>query len=138
MVSQGEFLTAAAQELRRAAASPVQCDLRLYTIAARLRPMVGAGGSKLESALGHIAEAARDAIGRGAAADALDEFVSLVGHAAEALAGAQGGNDLMLAERLESAAGGLDALAAAPVSVASGKERTTRPVTRAAPAIQVP
>jgi len=39
---------------------------------------------------------------------------------------------------LYRAAGGLDALAAAPVSVASGKERTTRPVTRAAPAIQVP
>lgn len=100
--------------------------------------MVGAGGSPLESALGHIAEAARDAIGRGAAADALDEFVALVGHAADALAGAQGGNDPLLAERLESAAGGLDALTAAPVSVASGRERTTRPVTRGAPAIPVP
>jgi len=134
MVSQGEFLTAATAELRRAAASPVQSDLRLFTIAARLRPMEGAGGSPLGAALGRVAEATRDAIGRGAAAGALDEFIALIGHASEALAGAQGTTDAGLTERLESAASGLAALAvpapAAPPA-AGGPPRVTRPLGRA-------
>src|SRR5439155_9504970 len=63
MVSHGEYLNAAAAELGRAA-TPVQRDLKLYAIAASVRPMVGAGGSPLSAALGRLAEAARDAIGR--------------------------------------------------------------------------
>lgn len=55
LVSHGEFLTAAVAELRRAAAAPVQCDLRLFTIAARLRPLVGATGSRLAGGFALIA-----------------------------------------------------------------------------------
>lgn len=109
MVSHGEYLTAAAAELGRAE-TPVQRDLRLYGIAASVRPMMGAAGSPLSSALGRFAEAARDAIGRGAASDSVSEFVVQVQYAADTLASAQSGDEQALSDRLSKAAGVLTSL----------------------------
>jgi hypothetical protein len=116
MVSLGEFLTAAAMELRRAV-SPVQRDLRLFAIAANLRPMLGGGGGALAEGLARFAEAARQAVGTGMASVAIEDFARFAREAADALAAAQTGEEGALAARLEAAATGLGALqpsAAAP------------------------
>jgi hypothetical protein len=85
VVSQGEYLSAAAAELTRAQTS-VQRDLRLFGIAAALHPMMRAGGSGLAEAVADLATSARDAIGRGAASAAQDAFAAQMRIAAEALA----------------------------------------------------
>jgi hypothetical protein len=108
-------------------------------VAASLRPMVGAGGSTLASALGRAAEAARDAIGRGAASAALDEFIALIGHAAEALSAAQNSDETSLAGRLESVASGLGSLSAPPEVPAGGEPaRSTRKLGDARSAAHAP
>jgi chemotaxis protein histidine kinase CheA len=142
MVSQGEFLLATTTELRRATSS-VQRDLRLFGIAANLRPMVGASGAPLTGALGKLAEAARDAIGRGAASRASDAFAAAVRDAADALCAAQSGDEQVLAERVEQAAVRLAALeeaeaapaeaAPAPVEVAPAPVEATPAPLEAAP-----
>ncbi len=106
MVSHGEYLNAAATELSRAA-TPVQRDLRLYGIAASVRPMVGAAGSPLSAALGRLAEAARDAIGRGAASHTIADFLAQLKEGASALASAQSGDEQRIAERVVAAAAAL-------------------------------
>lgn len=113
MVSQGEFLLATTTELRRATSS-VQRDLRLFGIAAHLRPMIGAAGAPLTGALGRLAEGARDAIGRGAASGAPDAFATAIRDAADALCAVQSGDEQVLAERVVQAAERLAALEAAP------------------------
>ncbi len=111
MVSHGEYLNAAAAELGRVA-TPVQRDLRLYGIAASVRPMVGAGGSPLSAALGRLAEAARDAIGRGAASHRVEDFINHIREAAAALAAAQSGDEQRIADRIGAAASSLAMLTA--------------------------
>ena len=108
MVSQGEYLNAAGTELAKA--EGVQRDLRLYTIAASLRPMIPASGSPMAAGLGQLAAAACDAVGRGAASARSGEFVRHLREAADILASAQSGDEERLGERLAVAAGGLNAL----------------------------
>ena len=117
-VSQGEFLAGAAAGLQRAA-SPVLRDLRLFGMAATLRPLAGAGGSPLASALGRLADAGRGAIERGAAAANLSMFVALVARAAETLRTAAGGDEAALGTDLDSASAELIALEAAPAAPAA-------------------
>ena len=112
MVSQGEYLTAAAAELARAG-SPVQRDLRLFAIAASLRPVTGTGGAPLADALGSLAESTREAIASGAAGRNPDGFTRLIREAAAVLVGAQSGEEDALATRLAAAAGSLTNLASA-------------------------
>ena len=152
MVSQGEFLLATTTELRRATSS-VQRDLRLFGIAAHLRPMIGAAGAPLTGALGRLAEAARDAIGRGAASGAPDAFATAIRDAADALCAVQSGDEQVLAERVVQAAERLAALEAAPSAppaeaapapvevapapVEAPRVRATRPLPPAAPYVVV-
>ncbi|MDO8665034.1 MAG: hypothetical protein Q7J79_00355 [Gemmatimonadales bacterium] len=128
MVSHGEFLRAATTELQRAT-SWVQRDLRLYVIAASLRPMSGSVGSLVSTSLGRFADATRDAIGRGAGAGALPGFVDLVGRAADTLSAAQISDESQLAEQLDDVTRGLAALHTAPVAAVP----PTEPVAAAAP-----
>ena len=125
-VSQGEFLAGAASALEHAA-SPVLRDLRLFGMAANLRPLAGAGGSPLTSALGRLADAGRGAIERGAAAANLAVFVAYISQAAETLRAAASDDDAALGAALDSASAELDALevggtaaaAPAPASLAA-------------------
>jgi len=111
MVSHGEYLTSAAAELAKVG-TPVQRDLRLYAIAASVRPMMGSAGSPLALALGRLAEAARDAIGRGAASRSVQEFIAGITKAANALSGAQSEDEQTLASRIAEASNALFALTA--------------------------
>jgi len=115
MVSLGEFLQAATTELQRAT-SRVERDLRLFSIAGSLRPMAGAVGSLVSTSLGRFADAARDAIGRGAGADALPGLVAQVGRAAEALSRAQSSDESRLAEQLDDVTRHLASLRTAPAT----------------------
>ncbi len=112
-VSQGEYLAGAAGGLQRAA-SPLLRDLRLFGMAASLRPLAGAGGSTLASALGRLSDAGRGAIERGAAAANLPMFVALIAQAAEAMRTTGAGDDAALGSQLDSASAQLSALAATP------------------------
>jgi hypothetical protein len=144
MVSQGEYLNAAAAELTRVE-TKLQRDLRLYGIASSLRPMVGAGGSPLSNAMGRLAEAARDAIGRGAASHSVDPFVAAIRAAATALVGAQMGDEQQIADRVSAAASELGKLTAAMTTramprvaeeprEAAAREAPAKPVAHDAPA----
>jgi len=138
MVSQGEYLQAASAELERAA-SHVERDLRLYVIAARMRPMMTAGGAPLAGALGRLAVAMRDGIGRGAASTAIDEFNLHLREAAAVLTGADSGDEEALAGRLDAAATAIAALTAKSrtrdMRAVRREERET-PMT--APAVRTP
>ena len=109
-VSQGEFLAGAAAALQRVA-SPVLRDLRLFGMAASLRPLAGASGSPLTNALGRLAEAGRGAIERGAAAANLTMFVALIAQAAETLRAAATGDETTLGTQLDSVSTELNSLA---------------------------
>jgi hypothetical protein len=112
-VSQGEFLAGVASGLERAA-SPVLRDLRLFGMAASLRPLAGGGGSPLAAALGRLADAGRGAIERGAAAANLSMFVALVARAAETLGSAAAGDEATLGTELDAASAELATREAAP------------------------
>jgi len=114
-VSQGEFLVGAASGLQRAT-SPVLRDLRLFGMAASLRPLAGAGGSPLAGALGRLADAGRGAIERGAAAANLNMFVALIAQAAETLRTAAAGDEAALGNALDAASAELNALEVTPVA----------------------
>jgi hypothetical protein len=118
IVSHGEFLGTAAEDLKRAI-SPALRDLRLFAMAASLRPLAGAGGSPLSGALGRLADAGRSAIDRGAAAADLDAFVAVIADAARTLGAAKTGDESALAARLDAACAGLNALGAAPAAPAA-------------------
>lgn len=121
IVSQGEFLERAAEELMRAA-SPVVRDLKLFGMAATLRPLAGAAGSPVSGAVGSVAEAGRGAIDRGAAGRNVEAFAAAVADAARALRTVETGDEPAVVAQLEAAAGRLNALAAPP------RPRTTRVV----------
>ena len=114
-VSQGEFLAGAANGLQRAP-SAVLRDLRLFGMAAILRPLAGAGGSPLASALGRLADAGRDAIERGAAAANLPMFVALIAQAADILRRAAAGDEAALGVELDATSSELTALDTTPVA----------------------
>jgi chemotaxis protein histidine kinase CheA len=117
MVSHGEYLNAAAAELSRAETS-VQRDLRLFGVAVALRPLAPADGSPLASGLGRLAEVAREAIGRGAASQASEAFISQIRVAAAALTAAEREGETPLAARLAQAADALAALGAKAATAA--------------------
>ncbi|MGA2384480.1 MAG: hypothetical protein ABSG61_13720 [Gemmatimonadales bacterium] len=131
LVSQGEFLERAAEELARAA-SPVVRDLRLFGMAAALRPLAGAGGPPVAGALGRFADAGRAVIERGAAGTDVEFFALAVADAARALRTVQTGDEAPVVASLEAAIGRLGALAApaaAPAPPApAARPRTTRVV----------
>ena len=120
LVSQGEYLSAAAAELTRATTS-VQRDLRLFGMAAALHPMMQAGGSLLADALADLAAAARDTIGRGAASAAQEAFAAQMREAADALAHSPSTDESALAARVKAVAAALEGMTAA---------RTTAPTAR--------
>jgi hypothetical protein len=135
LVSQGEYLNAAATELTRAS-SPLQRDLRLFGIAAALRPVVGSGATG--DALDAFVTATRDAIGRGAASSALDAFVAALREAAETLGGAPGGDDPLLAARLATSAATIGALQAVPGAPMAEPPRVAAPSVAPAAAVVAP
>jgi len=120
VVSQGEYLSAAAAELTRAQTS-VQRDLRLFGIAAALRPLTNAGGNSLAEAIADLSTAARDAIGRGAASGAQEAFAAQMRVAAEALAHSPDTDEGHLAASVAAVGAALAGMTAA---------RTTAPSTR--------
>jgi chemotaxis protein histidine kinase CheA len=129
VVSEGEFLAGAAGALQRAT-SPVLRDLRLFGMAAALRPLTGAGTTPLGAALGRLADAGRAAIGRGAAEANLPMFVGLLGQAAETLRGAAHDDEAGLSESLDAVCVQLGELSTTP---AAAPEPTAAPVAAAAP-----
>ena len=145
LVSHGEFLERAADELARAA-SPVVRDLRLFGIAASLRSLVSAGGPPVALSLGRFADAGRSAIERGAAGADVEAFAAVLVDAARALRTVQTGDEAPVVARLETAierlaaitapAGGRPAFVAAPPE----RPRATRvvPELREMPAHPVP
>jgi len=131
LVSQGEFLERAADELSRAG-SPVVRDLRLFGMASALRPLAGAGGRPVAGALGRLADAARTAIDRGAAAADIEFFAATVADAAQALRTVETGDEAPVVARIEAAVARLGGAAAAPAAppapAPDRRPRTTRVV----------
>ncbi|HTT66703.1 MAG TPA: hypothetical protein VMF70_01615 [Gemmatimonadales bacterium] len=117
VVSEGEYLAGAAGALQRAN-SPVLRDLRLFGMAAALRPLTGAGGTPLAGALGRLADAGRGAIGRGAAEANLPLFVGLVGQAADTLRGAAHDDEAVLSAALDAVSVQLGELSTTPPALA--------------------
>jgi hypothetical protein len=127
MVSHGEFLATAASDLRRAA-SPVLRDLRLFGLAASLRPLADAGGSPVADGLADLADVGRAVIEQGGAAVNLDAFLAVIVEAAEALRSAQPGSEAAVAARLDAASAKLHALEARGARVGPTPPRPTRVV----------
>ncbi len=136
MVSHGEYLNAASAELSRAETS-VQRDLRLFGLAVQLRPLASADGSPLAGGLGRFAEVAREAIGRGAASQASDAFISQIRVAAAALTAAERESETQLASRLGQAADTLAALGEKPAPAAPAAAPAAPAAAAAAPAPSV-
>ena len=101
LVSEGEFLAAAAAELGRADLAVVR-DLRLFVIGATLKPLMATNGSALGRALAAFAEAGWWAIGTGAAAAEPERFAEVVTDAASTLQSAEGGEEARLAQLLSA------------------------------------
>jgi hypothetical protein len=130
LVSQGEFLERAADELTRTAAPAVR-DLRLFGMAVNLRPLAGAGGSPVSGALGRMADAGRAAIDRGAAGGDIETFAAALAEAARALRTVETGDEAPVVARLEAAIARLNALAApaparVPTAAPAARLRSTR------------
>jgi hypothetical protein len=143
LVSQGEFLAAAATELGRAT-SEVQRDLRLFAIGASLKPLIEGDGSSLSRALAAFAEAGWWAIGTGAAAAEPDRFVEVMSDAASTLRSADSGDEPRIGQMLLAHASRLllrlpypppkEPLVGAPMRPAATIVATPTPV-RAAPPV---
>ena len=101
LVSQGEFLAAAATELGRAS-SGVLRDLRLFVIGASLKPLIASDGSVLGRSLAGFAEAGWWAIGAGSAAADPERFAEVVSDAAATLQSAESGDEARLAQLLNA------------------------------------
>ena len=106
LVSQGEFLAAAATELGHAANDVVR-DLRLFVIGANLAPLIETNGSALGRSLAAFAEAGWWAIGTGSAGAAPERFAEVVSDAAATLRSAESGGEGRLAQLLHAHAGRL-------------------------------
>jgi hypothetical protein len=131
-VSQGEFLATAAGDLKRAA-SPVLRDLRLFVLAASLRPLAEAGGSPVAGGLADLADVARAVIERGGAAVNLEAFLGVIAEAAEALRSAQAGNESAVTARLDAASAKLHALEVRGARVGAPRSTRVLPETAEAP-----
>ena len=131
MVSHGEFLATTASDLQRAA-SPVLRDLRLFGLAASLRPLAAGGGSPVAGGLAELADVGRAVIERGAAAGNLDAFLTVITEAAEALRSAESETEAAVAARLDAAAAQLHALKARGARVVPSRR------TRVVPAMAEP
>lgn len=101
LVSQGEFLAAAAIELGRAS-SGVLRDLRLFVIGSSLKPLIESDGSALGRSLAGFAEAGWWAIGAGSAAAEPERFAEVVSDAASTLRSAESGDEGRLAQLLHA------------------------------------
>jgi HPt (histidine-containing phosphotransfer) domain-containing protein len=140
LVSHGEFLTTAVGELRRAT-SPVVRDLRLFSLAASLRPLAETGGSAVSGSLADLADVGRSVIGRGGAAVNLEAFLDAMSEAADVLRSAEPGGEAAVAARLDAASAKLQALEArgarvtAPRPARVGAERAEP---AAAPGPEIP
>jgi len=133
VVSEGEYLAAAAAGLQHAASAVVR-DLRLFGLAATLRPLAGADGSPLAAALGRLAESARAAIDRGAAGPNATVFGALVAGAADVLRSADAGDEAAAAAHLDGVCARLDALERAAETVAPAQAAAGEAEGLAAPA----
>lgn len=101
LVSQGEFLAAAATELGRAGNDVVR-DLRLFVIGANLNPLIETNGSALGRSLAAFAEAGWWAIGTGSAAAEPERFAEVVSDAAATLRSAETGDEGRLGQLLHA------------------------------------
>lgn len=125
LVSQGEFLAAAAADLDRAGGAVLR-DLRLFVIGAGLKPLIETDGSVLGRSLAGFAEAGWWAIGSGSAAAEPERFAEVVSDAAVALRSADGGENSRLAQQLDAHASRLLLRLPYPLP-----EAATRPATPA-------
>jgi hypothetical protein len=128
LVSQGEFLERVADDLARAP-SPIVRDLKLFGMAATLRPLAGSAGSPVSDALGRLAEAGRTAIDRGAAGADVPAFGAALADAARALRTVETGTEALVVGQIDAAAERLGALPAPERPAAPpARPRTTRVV----------
>ena len=125
LVSQGEFLAAAAGDLGRAGGAALR-DLRLFVIGASLKPLVETDGSILGRSLAGFAEAGWWAIGSGSAAAEPERFAEVVNDAAATLRSADDGEESRLAQLLNAHASRLLLRLPYPLP-----EATTQPATSA-------
>jgi hypothetical protein len=133
LVSQGEFLAAAAADLDRAGGAVLR-DLRLFVIGASLRPLIETDGSVLGRSLAGFAEAGWWAIGSGSAAAEPERFAEVVSDAAVALRSADGGEDPRLAQQLDAHASRLLLRLPYPLPEAATQPATPAPAPPAAAA----
>ena len=142
LVSQGEFLAAAATELGSAANDVVR-DLRLFVIGANLTSLIETNGSALGRSLAAFAEAGWWAIGTGSAAAEPERFAEVVGDVAATLRSSETGDEGRLAQLLHAHASRLllrlpqPILAPRPAPAAPAPAAAFAPPPVAAPA-QVP
>ncbi len=92
MVSHGEHLQQAANDLEEAGSATLR-SLRAQALAGTFRALSSTGGSELGDAVARFANAAGDALGRGAVGTQTDEFVAGLRSAADVLTGTQSGGD---------------------------------------------
>lgn len=131
LVSQGEFLAAAAGDLGRAGGAVLR-DLRLFVIGASLKPLVETDGSVLGRSLAGFAEAGWWAIGSGSAAAEPERFAEVVSDAAEALRSADGGEEMRIAQLLNAHANRLLLRLPYPLPEAATQPATSAPAPPAA------
>ncbi len=134
LVSQGEFLTAAAGDLGRAGGAVLR-DLRLFVIGASLKPLVETDGSVLGRSLAAFAEAGWWAIGSGSAAAEPERFAEVVSDAAAALRSAEGGEELRIAQQLNAHASRLLLRLPYPLPEAATRPATAAPAPPATAAV---
>lgn len=119
LVSHGEHLTAAADQMERASSS-TQRELRAQVLAGTFRALGLAGGGPLQEAVARFGVAARDAVARGAA---VHQTADVVQHLREA-AGILGA---VTDEADRTAAAQLDTVTAAFAALAGGEVRRPTP-----------
>lgn len=124
LVSHGEHLRLAADELERAQAA-TQRQLRAQTLAGTFRALAGAWGGPLEDAVARFGRAARDAVVADAATAATRAFAAELRRAGAILGRVTDGDDPDLADELSGVAAALQALAAAPA--AAGAQAPAEP-----------
>ncbi|MBI4420459.1 MAG: hypothetical protein HY560_06505 [Gemmatimonadetes bacterium] len=128
LVSYGEHLKQVADGLERAASAP-QRELRLQSLAATLRAVVGAGSGPVAAALGNFAAATREAVARGALGSDAAVFAARLRDAGHLLVTAAQADD-------QSAANGLERVTATLRGLAAGPTPAATPAPPAAPAVR--
>lgn len=126
LVSHGEHLTLAADQLERAQ-SGTQRQLRAQALASTFRALGNAGGDPLQEAVRRFAGAAREAVVRGAAIHQTAELAAELRRAAVALGGVGQAEPGALAERIGQGTQALLRLAGGEVAVAPAEATPHRP-----------